>query len=330
MVIDCHVHISACTPGHGLMSAQLLKSLPFRVMQWNFGLHGASLETELALERLLVRTLDETTDLDAAVVLAFDAVYTDEGRFDELNTHFYITNDYVIELASRHPKILFGASVHPYRNDAVSEIERCVRAGAVLMKWLPITQNFNPADDRCIPFYEALAAHKLPLLSHTGGEQSLPSLDKSVADPILLKPALDQGVTVIMAHCGTHSTPFETSYLDTFARLAKDYENCFGDTAALNLPLRSYAFDLLKDPIVRDKLVHGSDWPIVPIPPLFRMDFANFVELMHDANWMRRDVAIKRELGFDDAYWRRAANILRINQRRKRGGHRDTESTEKK
>ena len=114
-----------------------------------------------------------------------------------------------------------------------------------------------------------------------------------------------------MAHCGTHSTPFETSYLDTFARLAKDYEHCFGDTAALNLPLRSYAFDLLKDPIVRDKLVHGSDWPIVPIPPLFRMDFAEFVELMHDSNWMRRDIEIKRELGFDDAYWHCAASILR-------------------
>ena len=40
-------------------------------------------------------------------------------------------------------------------------------AGAVLLKWLPIVQNFNPADERCFPFYEALAHHKLPLLSHT-------------------------------------------------------------------------------------------------------------------------------------------------------------------
>ena len=315
LLIDCHVHVSACTPGHGIMSQRLLNSLPFRFMQWRFKLQGATPETECELERVLVRTIDETTDLDAAVVLAFDAPHTREGEFDLANTHLYVTNDYVIELAAKHPKILFGASVHPYRNDAVAEIERCVKAGAVLMKWLPIVQNFNPADEMCIPFYEALAHHKLPLLAHTGGEQSLPTLDKSVADPALLKPALDRGVTVIMAHCGTRSAPFEKSYLDTFVRFAREYENCYGDSSALNLPFRWYAYNLLKDPIVRDKLIHGSDWPILPIPPVFRLGFAGTMELMKDLNWMRRDIAIKRALGFDDAYWARAARVLRIENK---------------
>jgi len=312
MLIDCHVHVCACLPGHGLMSERLLKSLPFRFMQWRFGLRGASAETECELERVLVRTIDETRDVDAAVVLAFDAPHTRDGVLDWPNTHFYVTNDYVIDLVKKHRKILFGASVHPYRHDAVSEIERCVAAGAVLMKWLPIVQNFNPADDQCIPLYEACAHHKLPLLCHTGGEQSLPTLDKTVADPALLKQALERGVTVIMAHCGTRSALFEKSYLDTFARLAKDYENCFGDTAALNLPARWPAYDLLNDPTVRDKLIHGSDWPIVPLPPIFRIGVEETMELMKDRNWLRRDIAIKRELGLDEAYWQRAATLLRI------------------
>src|SRR4051812_39203566 len=312
MIIDCHVHVCACTPGHGKMSETLLKSLPFRFMQWKLGMSGSSEQTERALERKLVETIDETTTLDAAVVLAFDGVFTKEGVFDDAKTHLYVTNDYVIQLAAKYPKIRFGASVHPYRKDAVQELERCVAAGAVLMKWLPIVQNFNPADDRCIPFYEALAHYKLPLLAHTGGEQSLPTLDRSVADPALLKPALDRGVTVIMAHCGTRSSPFEKTYVDTFARLAKDYENCFGDTSALNLPARWHAYDLLKDRVVREKLVHGSDWPIIPIPPIFRLGFSGTTDLMRDSNWMRRDIAIKRELGFDDAYWERAAKVLGI------------------
>ena len=315
MLIDCHVHIAACTPGHGLMSERLLKSLAFRFMQWHFGLRGASLETEQRLEEVLVRTLDEVPDLDAAVVLAFDAPHTRDGVLDRPNTHFYVTNDYVIGLAKKYRKMLFGASVHPYRSDAVHEIERCVRAGAVLMKWLPIVQNFNPADDKCIPFYEALAHHNLPLLCHTGGEQSLPTLDKSVADPALLKPALDRGVSVIMAHCGTRSSPFEKSYLDPFARLARDYENCFGDTSALNLPARWPAYDLLNDRVVRNKLIHGSDWPIIPLPPIFRLGIAESSHLMHDRNWLRRDIAIKRELGFDQAYWQRAAKLLRVEQK---------------
>jgi len=311
MIIDCHVHISACTPGHGIMSERLLNSIPFRFMQWKFGLHGASLKTELALEQLLVRTLNDTTELDAAVVLAFDAVHTGVGAFDEPNTHFYVTNDYVIKLAARHKKILFGASIHPYRKDAIAELERCVRAGAVLMKWLPIVQNFNPAGERCFPFYEALAHYKLPLLSHTGGEQSLPTLDRSVADPMLLKPALERGVTVIMAHCGTRSTLSEPTYVANFARLAHDYENCYGDTSALNLPMRWHGFDLLDDPVVRCKLVHGSDWPIIPLPPVERLGLRRSFGLMRERNWMRRDILIKRELRFDDAYWQRAAKVLR-------------------
>src|SRR5690349_12333742 len=148
MVIDCHVHIAACVPGHGLMSDRLLKSVPFRFMQWKFGLNGASAETELALERYLVSTLDDAAELDAVALLAFDAVHDKDGRADWDNTHLYVTNDYAMELARRHRKLLFAASVHPYRTDAVAEIERCVQGGAVLMKWLPIVQNFNPADSQ--------------------------------------------------------------------------------------------------------------------------------------------------------------------------------------
>src|SRR5688572_28125671 len=148
MVIDCHVHICAAIPRHGSMSDRLQKSLAFRFMRWRLGIKGYDAATEVQLESKLIETINQTRRLDAAVVLAFDAVHDAEGRLDEANTHLYVTNDYVIELAKRNRKMRFGASVHPYRKDAVAEIERCVKAGAVLMKWLPITQNMNPADDR--------------------------------------------------------------------------------------------------------------------------------------------------------------------------------------
>jgi predicted TIM-barrel fold metal-dependent hydrolase len=282
-------------------------------MRWKFGLRGQDESTERALERRVVATLDETREIDAAVVLAFDAVYTADGVRDEKNTHLYVTNDYAIELARRHRKMLFGASVHPYRKDAVAEIERCVAAGAVLMKWLPITQGFDPADERCAPFYEALADHKLPLLSHTGGEQSLPQLRKDVADPMLLAAALKRGVTVIAAHCGTRSTFRERDYLPEFMRLARENEHFYGDTSALNLPPRWHAYGpMLADHAVREKLVHGSDWPILPLPPIKPLGWGQAWELLSDDNWLRRDVSIKRRLGFDDAYWRRAGEVLRV------------------
>jgi len=295
------------------MSRKLLDSIPFRVMRWRLGLSGEDAATERDLEAKLVRTIDETAKLDAVAVLAFDAVHDEEGRIDPANTHLYVTNDYAIELSQRHPKMLFGASIHPYRNDAVQELERCANAGAVLVKWLPLTQNFNPADPRCVPFYEALAHFNIPLLSHTGFEQSLPTIRPDVADPMLLLPAIERGVKVIAAHCGTRSLPWNHDFLGNFVKLAREHEHFYGDTAALNLPTRSYAYKtVINDPIVRSKLVHGSDWPIIPFPPTGQIGLRESWNLFQEPNWLKRDVLIKEKLGLDDAYWHRAGTILRM------------------
>jgi uncharacterized protein len=298
---------------------------------------GYDRRTEQALEARLARVIAESTPLDAAVVLAFDAVHDEQGQRDEAQTHLYVTNDYVMELVERSSPtsvsrdaetlpadlgpasgaMLFGASVHPYRRDALAELERCVRGGAVLMKWLPISQGMNPSHPRCIPFYEALAHYNLPLLCHTGGELSLPRLNDDLADPMLLREALARGVKVIMAHCGTRASPIDRDYLPQFMHLAREHEHCFGDTSALNLPSRWYGYDqILADPVVREKLLHGSDWPILAIPPVGTLGIESTFRLMRDSNWMRRDVRIKQQLGFDDAYWNRAARVLRLNSQR--------------
>lgn len=313
MVIDCHVHVSAFGLPRGSMSARIQTSLPFRFMRWRLGIKGCDAEADRTIARRLLQTIEGTEQLDAAVVLAFDAVYDLDGRLNPAQTHLYVSNDYASELARGHSKVLFGASVHPYRKDAVEEIERCVKAGAVLLKWLPIVQNFDPSDARCIPVYEALAHYKLPLLSHTGGEKSLPVLNQAVADPKLLAPALDRGVTVIAAHCGTRSGPAEEDFVPDFMRMAKEHETLYGDTAALNLPTRSYAWEtLLSDPVVRQKLVHGSDWPIPAFPPISQLGMRRSLGLIRLPNWMRRDVLIKQSLGLEKDYWNRAAGLLRL------------------
>ena len=325
MRIDCHVHISANTPGRGKMSSRLQRSFPFRYMRWHFGLRGDDRETEQAIERILIRTVEETTELDGVVLLAFDAVHTGEGRIDEANTHFYVTNDYVAELTASHPKLLFGASIHPYRKDAPAEVERCVKAGAVLCKWLPIVQGFNPTDVRCLPLFDALAHFGLPLLSHTGGEQCLPNIDKTVASPVLLEPALKRGVKVIAAHCGTRAKPFEPTYITDFVRMAREYEHFYGDTSALNLPMRWHAFDhVLPEQVIRAKLVHGSDWPVIVLPSPTRVGWRKAYGFLRDHNWLRRDVAIKRSMGFDDDYFRRAAKVLLLPSGKAGSGTRDS------
>ena len=57
------------------MSRTLLDSLPFRFMRWKFGLVGEDANTERTLEELLARTVAGANPVNAAVVLAFDAVH---------------------------------------------------------------------------------------------------------------------------------------------------------------------------------------------------------------------------------------------------------------
>ena len=295
------------------MSRTLLDSLPFRFMRWKFGLVGEDANTERTLEALLARTVAEANPVNAAVVLAFDAVHDAAGKRDAARTHFEVSNDYVRDVTRTYPGLLYGASIHPYRRDAVAELERVASDGAVLIKWLPITQDIDPSDARCFPFYEALAHLKIPLLSHTGWERTLPTANDRVADPALLRPALERAVTVIMAHCGTRSFFGESCHVDSFMRMAREWEHCYGDTSALNLPTRAYGWRrLLEDDVVREKLVHGSDWPILPLPPLRHTGIASALSLLREPNWMRRDALVKQRLGLEGEYWTRAGRLLRI------------------
>lgn len=293
------------------MSRTLLDSVPFRFMRWKFGLIGEDARTEATLEQLLARTVAEADPVEAAVVLAFDAVHDAAGKRDANRTHFEVANDYVRDVTRKYPRLLYGASIHPYRRDAIAELERVAHDGAVLIKWLPITQDIDPSDARCLPFYEALAHLKMPLLSHTGWERTLPTANDRVADPALLRPALERGVTVIMAHCGTRSFYGESCHVESFMRLAREWEHCYGDTSALNLPTRGYGWRLLlEDDVVREKLVHGSDWPILPLPPLRHTGWRSALSLMREKNWMKRDALVKQRLGLEGDYWRRAGRLL--------------------
>jgi len=75
-------------------------------------------------------TLEQTTELDAAVILAFDSVYDRDGTLNQSATHLHVKNDYVMELAKKHPKMLFGASVNPYLQGCGRGIGTVYRGGS--------------------------------------------------------------------------------------------------------------------------------------------------------------------------------------------------------
>ena len=66
---------------------------------------------------------------------------------------------------------------------------------------------------------------------------------------------------------------------------------------------------LLNEPVLRDKLIHGSDWPILSLPPAQLLGLRATLQTMREPNWMRRDVLIKQCLGLGDEYWQCAGKF---------------------
>src|SRR3954470_3495679 len=144
--IDGHVHIVGNgTGGTGCWLRVRGWHRPLAgLMLRHVGLPGSAMKGDL--DRLYVeRVLDmvRTSSLGAAVILAQDLVYDESGKPMEGVGSFYVPNDYVLKLAREHKELLPAVSIHPARPDALEELDRCIAAGAVMMKCLPNCHNIN-------------------------------------------------------------------------------------------------------------------------------------------------------------------------------------------
>ena len=309
VIIDSHVHAAGL--GHGgsgaFINAAMRKDFRFDFfLKWM----GVSLsELQTAGDALLIRRLHETLAashwVDAAVVLAMDGVIDRQtGQLDRDKTQLYVPNDYLAEEVSRYSNLFFGASINPERKDALSRLIEACRKGAWLVKWLPPIMYIDPADERYIPFYDALAALDMPLLSHVGRESAFPHVDNSLADPRRLALPLQRGVTVIAAHIATTG---RSEGQDNFARILpmfQEYPNLYADISALTMVnKRGYLVRALQLPGVTQRLIYGSDWPlqywplVSPWHHLRHIGFGNAWRVSRIENVWDRDVRLKQILG---------------------------------
>lgn len=329
-VIDIHVHfgapedqVSGC-----YWSEEFTKSPAFFGML----LITRNLFKHINLKNIkkhMFRVLNKSKFTDKAVFLALDMVY-DEGGNSHLKdkTHLYVPNEYIVQLAQENSKVLFGASVHPYRPDWRDRLDYCLQQKAVLCKWLQSSQLINPANPKCIPFYQKLALHRLPLLCHGGPEYSVPTSDKSYAEynnPKYLRTALDQGVTVIIAHCATpYFGAIDEDYQDDFEEFLKLFQeadakgwNLFADLSAICTPFRSPYAEKIQAEIPANRLLYASDYP-VPISELVfgkNMHFFSWafssLKMMFMKNLLDKNYLLIKRMGFDDKVFTNASNLFK-------------------
>ncbi len=137
------------------------------------------------------------------LLLALDGYRGEDGKLDRRRTVFLVPDEYVAGIAREAPeRFLWAASVHPYREDALERLRAAAANGARAVKWIPYFMGIDPASPRCRPFYRELRRLGLPLLTHGGWEHEL--VEGGVQDygnPLRLRAALEEGATVIVAHC---------------------------------------------------------------------------------------------------------------------------------
>jgi len=228
-------------------------------------------------------------------------------------------------------------SVHPYRSDAIEELEKWVRQGVKLIKWLPNAMGINPADPKCDAFYHKMRELDVVLLSHTGEEKAVEAdEDQLLGNPLHLRRPLDHGVKVIAAHCaGLGENPDldrpdrrRTPNFELFMRLVneKKYEGLlFGDISATTQQNRLGCLTtILKEDQLHPRLVNGSDYPLPAINIVIStrklvksgyvtQDERGLLNEIYDYNPLLFDFVLKRTMRVPGASQRLPASVFMAN-----------------
>ena len=318
MIIDIHFHMGGVENDNNIyISEEMASEGSFRALKAMLLLLKGEISNQAALEWSL-KMVEQATFVDKVVALAFDWGYNEEGTIDRSRSHFWVSNDWVAEQVAQHPdRLLFGASVNPNRKDAIAELERVKKMGAVLVKLIPSSQGIDLAKERHQPFFARMAELDLPLLCHCGVEHTIPpfgSLDKDQARELnstsKVEHALKAKTKVIVAHCGLPIN-IEDSLQD-YLRLKDLFDEplykktLYADLAAFLLPFSPYRKEVVikaKNELDHSRLLLGSDFPMPPSPILggytSEMDLVEFIRLLAAASPLDRNALALRDIGFN-------------------------------
>ena len=300
-VWDMHAHLlgvgdHGTAPAAGINDYRGSLRWPLAAAQRTFFLN-AGCATGTGIDLAYIQRLRSLVEAMPAghklVLLALDRWHGEDGLASNERTHAWVGNRFCAAVARASPaRFEWIASVHPYRKDAVQELEQAKQWGARAVKWIPSAQGIDPASPRCDAFYAALARLGLPLLTHAGSERAAPG-DEELGNPLRLRRPLEQGVRVVVSHCASMGESRDidrgpegpwTDNFDLFERLMGEPAHLgrlYGDISAITQSARAGA--LLRRILERagefgsgiglgdwvGRILNGSDYPLPAIMPLY-------------------------------------------------------------
>lgn len=323
-IIDMHCHTAGL--GHGnsgaIISDDLRNSWRFDVYLKSFGSSEEEVHDygDQILVHRIVDSIRDSEYVDGAVLLALDAPRDGRGEIMQDKMEFYVPNEYIAEQVKNYPELYFGASVHPNKPDSLHELAWSKDNGAVLVKWLPNIQEIDPSDERYIPYYKKLIELDLPLLVHTGDEESFTRTNDRLGDPELLTLPLELGVKVIAAHVASSGKSDGYENIDRLLNMLEKYPNLVADISSLTqVNKRKNLRKVITDERLSGRLLYGTDYPLTNTPLVtslqyfLNLTFKQMWEIFRTKNSWDRDVKLKSALGFEAEIFNFPKKYLKIS-----------------
>ncbi|MBF0473172.1 MAG: hypothetical protein HQK91_12305 [Nitrospirae bacterium] len=322
-----------------------LTRIAYAMLEDNMKNQGADLNGDKTIStyeytELLYKLFTESKELNGIVLLAMDAVYTDDGQIDLDETYLIVSNRYLDNLVKKlnqrlkndkyeNKRFYLGASINPNRKDCLEELKYVIdKTDAVLLKIIPSAQHIKLMDELHKPFFNMMAKGKLPLLSHTGPEYIFPEgvHRKELDNYTFLQNPLSCGVTVIAAHCCAPVFPvFDSDHINEFSNFMKTANadgkiRLYTDTSGLSFSTRiPYIPEILRL-IDQRWMLYGTDFPI-PIDTwqhlpflTYHMDITEYDDIINTKNPFDRDIKIKSAHGFSDSNLDNTAKVIRLQR----------------
>lgn len=291
-VVDLHAHVAGMGTDHsGLWLNPDMKKWWAHLGKYNrFNVYLSASGVENknhADAEFVARLVDLQKNMPKKIkanILAFDYHYKKDGSIDYKHSEFYVPNSYVYDIALKHPG-LFNAvvSIHPYKKNALIELEEYAKKGIRFVKWLPNAMGMDPSDKDIIPFYKMMMKYNMILLTHAGEEKAVEGESyQELANPLKLRLPLDLGVKVLVAHLASRGPCHDydnndvvVDCHDLFWRLFKDkkYEkNMFAEMSSLLIHARvgEPLYFLMEHPEFHHRIGYGSDYPLPAINWIYR------------------------------------------------------------
>lgn len=315
---DVHVHLAGVgTQGSGCWTSPAFTRRPsFVGLRLLLGISDRQLETTIDQDWVaMISSLTAESNLDYAVVLGFDGVYDAAGQLDQSRSQLIVPSAWVFESCERYGNLLPAPSINPYRHDALDLLEEAGARGAVLIKWLPIVQAFDPSSARSRPFLRRAAELGIPLLIHAGtGEVTFKTIDPTVGSLRGLIPALEMGITIVVAHTAApvHYSR-DPSELPLLRELLHRYPNLWVDNSGLANPSRFLHLSrFADDEFIGSRTLHGSDFPIISNAFYYphRLTLRQMRQVEGEKNRLEREVLLKRAMRFGEETFTRAGGVL--------------------